>query len=325
MRAILAVDPGGSKCEALLMGFDGSVLGWGRSQPAAANGDSHRLGYGRTTEAVRDAVTQALRNHMGMELHVGLIGTAALPPDMHSLARVLTTEGLNEHEPAFMLAGEPCGVVALAGTGAMAYARDRAGRTTRLDGLGPLLGDHGSGFNIGLKAIQAVAQSNWHPRRATTLTEAIFTISRDAHLFAGHAGLVTFMLEAHDRAQIAAFAAVVDQEARRNDAVAVAILVQAAHDIAETVRDAAARLNMQGESYPLIGVGSVMMRSDIYWRAFTDAVSRFAPRFVPARTRHAAVAGAALHVLAHIDGVDAAAARRQLITQLDPHNKEQSP
>ena len=317
MRAVLTIDSGGSKTEALLVGLDGSVLGWGRSLPPDADREPHPAGYGRTLEAIRAAVKQALEGHTGAELHVGLIGAGRTCPTLDDLAQVVTFELMAEHVPAFMLGGEACGVVALAGTGAFAHARDRAGHALHLDGLGPLLGDHGGGFDIGLKAIQAVARSDWHPRRATSLSDVVFAQSRKSRLFGTQDGLVHYMLKARDRSQIAAFATLVDQEARKGDRIAGEILATAAGAIAETVRDAAVRLGMLDESYAVIGAGSVMMRSDPYWDAFTRAVAGFAPLFRPVRLRHPPVAGMAMHVLSKFADVDFATARRRLIEDVD--------
>lgn len=49
--------------------------------------------------------------------------------------------------------GEP-GIVVIAGTGAVAYGRNAEGESYREDGLGYLLGDRGSGFNLGLHALR---------------------------------------------------------------------------------------------------------------------------------------------------------------------------
>ena len=55
------------------------------------------------------------------------------------------------HEAAF--SGGP-GVLVIAGTGAIAYARDARGRSARAGGLGALLGDEGSAFWIGREALR---------------------------------------------------------------------------------------------------------------------------------------------------------------------------
>lgn len=47
------------------------------------------------------------------------------------------------------------GILVIAGTGSIAYARDPLGRLQRAGGLGPLLGDEGSGFWIGREWFRA--------------------------------------------------------------------------------------------------------------------------------------------------------------------------
>lgn len=318
MKRVLAIDSGGTKTEALLVGLDGAICGGGRSRPKAdPDVHPHELGYGRSSAAIMDAVCQALEGQPKAALHVGVIGNAFYLTPLEGLPALVDVEPMTEVVPAFTLAGESCGVVALAGTGAFVHVLHEDGRMFHLDGLGPLAGDHGGAFGIGLAAIRAVAQADWHPRRMTTLANVIYSTSREKRLFMGRDGLVKFMLKSRDRAQVAAFAALVDQEARKGDRIACEILATAAADIAETVRDAASPFAMTDKPYALIGIGSVMTRSDYYWDVFVRSVAGFAPAFRPIRIRQPAVAGIALHVLSRLDGVDYAAARRRLLADLD--------
>src|SRR5205085_11071904 len=50
------------------------------------------------------------------------------------------------------------GIVLIAGTGSIAWARLPDGSPIRAGGLGPVLGDGGSGYAIGLDALRAVAR-----------------------------------------------------------------------------------------------------------------------------------------------------------------------
>ena len=50
------------------------------------------------------------------------------------------------------------GVLILAGTGSIAVGRDDRGRWTRAGGLGPLLGDEGSGFWLGREWLRAISR-----------------------------------------------------------------------------------------------------------------------------------------------------------------------
>lgn len=70
-----------------------------------------------------------------------------------SLARRVNV--LPDFEIAHMAAfGRGPGVVLAAGTGSVAFARGLDGKTKRAGGLGPLLGDEGSGFWLGREALR---------------------------------------------------------------------------------------------------------------------------------------------------------------------------
>jgi len=65
------------------------------------------------------------------------------------------------HAAAF---GREPGIIAVAGTGSVAYGRDEKGRAGRAGGLGPLLGDEGSGFWLGRQALKDEALAGRLPR-----------------------------------------------------------------------------------------------------------------------------------------------------------------
>jgi N-acetylglucosamine kinase-like BadF-type ATPase len=65
------------------------------------------------------------------------------------------------HYAAFKGAG---GVLVIAGTGSIALAQDEKGQIRRAGGLGPLLGDEGSGFWIGRQALLDPKLSKYFPK-----------------------------------------------------------------------------------------------------------------------------------------------------------------
>jgi N-acetylglucosamine kinase-like BadF-type ATPase len=69
-------------------------------------------------------------------------------------------------------AGGP-GLVLIAGTGSVAYGRNEAGQVARAGGWGHVLGDEGSGFDIGQQALRAAAQAADKRGPATTLLRQI--------------------------------------------------------------------------------------------------------------------------------------------------------
>ena len=313
MRCILGIDSGGSKCDALLVRDDGILLGWGRSDPVRQGRTD--TGSGRSWPAVYSALTKAIGTTRCDELHVvNYSERFSLDFLREKLCANIHRHAALEHTAARALVGVEDGIVALAGTGALVHGRTRDGQQKTLDGLGPLLGDHGGGFHIGLLGVRAAGQSGWHPRRGTSLAEAIYQECGglgDRSSFS----LVKYMLVERDRSEIASLARIVDQEANKGDRIAVEILQQAAAELAATVYDVVDTLGMAEDEYPFVGTGSVALRSEIFWNHCCKLVQEFAPRFRPMTTRLPPVAGVVLAVLGALDGVEADKARKVLLDE----------
>ncbi|HSV74535.1 MAG TPA: BadF/BadG/BcrA/BcrD ATPase family protein [Chthonomonadales bacterium] len=301
MRWVLAVDTGGSKCEAVLADDAGAVVGWGRCDYTHPDSGRGACGSGRASETVSIAVRDALAGHdLEGELHLAngrrLVAHLAL---RYPALRVVAHD-FSEAQGALALAGEPCGVVALAGTGALVSVTRPDGQTLTLDALGPLLGDHGSGFHIGLLAVRAVGRARWSPRNATSLEAPVIAACSRGWDQNRPFGLVEWMLHLPDRSALAALARIVDAEARAGDCVAIRILREAARALAATLRDAVEMAGVQNEPLPLVGTGSVAARSRIYWAELRRQARRFAPELRPVVVRRPAALGYVLATLASL-------------------------
>jgi glucosamine kinase len=127
------------------------------------------------------------------------------------------------------------GVVVAAGTGMIALAAGPRG-VARVDGWGYLLGDAGSGFEIGRRGLAAALRA--HDGRggsallAELATEAFGPLDEVVEAVYGAGNPV---------GAVAAFAARVAEAARRGDADAAGIWADAAAEVAETALAAAAR------------------------------------------------------------------------------------
>jgi N-acetylglucosamine kinase-like BadF-type ATPase len=285
MPHLLAIDSGGTKCDALLVHPDGLIAGRGICcRPGLS---------GRSETALVEAVTQALDGARlrRPRLHVASFG-CALPAALLNQRRItiLSAHVTTEYDAALRLANQTHGIVALAGTGAFVHARLPDGRQLHLDGLGPLLGDYGAGFFIGREALRAVARSEWNPRHHTSLRASVLAACGAKKI----ADLIPLNWTVQDRSEIARLAPLVDAAARQGDRIAGRILQTAAESLAETLRDVVENLRLARRSLPLIGAGSVMTRSDLYWKHFRAAVRAFAPALKPCRLQFPLVAGVAL-------------------------------
>ena len=311
MLHILALDIGGTKSDALLVREDGIVLGWGRYGFAQIRGAGGWGGSGRSVEAITHAIELAMGDIECDELHVSDYGFLR-PEYMPGFSGRLILHPRHEHDGLFELAKEQYGVVASAGTGAFAYGLTPEGESLHLDSLGPVLGDYGSGYYIGVLAVQAVARSDWHSRHSTSLVNKVRkALSISNYVPYGHS-LVGCLNTNSDRATIAALSRIVDVEARAGDGVARQILETAAAALAETVFDVYDRLSISGPECAMVGTGSVIEKSDIFWESLRGRVMEFAPDLRCVRTDLPHVVGTALMLLRELCGDNFAAVQDNL-------------
>lgn len=189
-----------------------------------------------------------------------VLGLTVMPPDEASrvaLARELSTvlgvprvdvvgDALTAHAGAF---DGRAGVVLTVGTGIACLGFDPAtGAHHRVDGDGFLLGDAGSAFWLGSRGVEAVLRAR-DGRGAATALEASCTAR-----FGEHPDLAAW-LHARPRAvaAIAGFALDVQRAAQSGDAVAVALVAEAAEELVVTARAAAAPLDERPTALALSG------------------------------------------------------------------------
>ncbi|MEC3952582.1 BadF/BadG/BcrA/BcrD ATPase family protein [Nocardia sp. CDC153] len=174
---ILAIDLGKTGCRGSLRFGGRQIRG---VEAAGAPGLASAGGVSAAEDAIR-AVVERVAPATAFVLSVGAAGAASAPEAAALLARRLaegsganavavTSDAVTAHAGAL---GGSAGVVLAIGTGAVATAVDDAGRFTRVDGWGPLLGDEGSGGWIGLEGLRAVLRAHDGRGPRTALVDAI--------------------------------------------------------------------------------------------------------------------------------------------------------
>src|SRR5467141_3520717 len=170
MAYYLGIDGGGTKTRCVLA--DESMV-----LATAMSGGSNivRLGETQAREALHTAVRQvcATANISPAEIRAICIGAAgAARPEIaakvHSIlaelipkASPISIEVVGDTEIALEAAfGAGPGVIAIAGTGSIAYGRDATGHTARAGGWGFAVSDEGSGHWIGRRAISAILSAH---------------------------------------------------------------------------------------------------------------------------------------------------------------------
>jgi len=142
------------------------------------------------------------------------------------------------------------GVALVAGTGSVCLGRTREGRTVRVGGWGPILGDEGSGYQIAVSALRRVTQTADGRAEAKALLAAVLR-----HWSLPEAGaLIRYVHRAEATpSEIAGLATVVLDLATRGDDDARAIVEGAADELAGHVRTVVRKLGVKQPPLALSG------------------------------------------------------------------------
>lgn len=297
-RLLLAIEGGATRTTGVVTDEGLRVLA--RRELAGSN--IHAVGRARARMVVWELVEGALAD---LGIGAGEIAAAALcvagirsEADrkvwrriVRKTARLRCPVALTHDAAAALAAGsaDETGAVVICGTGSLVYARRADGSERLVGGRGPILGDEGSGFDIGRQGLRAAIRSA-DGRGPKTLLESL--IPQRLKL-SGLDDLVPWVSPfAKDR--VAGVARIVFEAARGGDAAARGIIQAAADELAHSVEVAATQLWGSPERLPrVVFHGGVLRHQPVLRKALAAAIRRFAPAARRALPRLEAVLGAA--------------------------------
>jgi len=181
MSYSLGFDGGGSKTACAVLDAEGGVAGEGTGGPS----NPLRCGYEAAFHSLSDAAAGALKA-AGIApgditaVCAGLAGAgrrSVVERTLQFLAQEFPKAVAHvtpDYEVALeAAAGAGPGVVLVAGTGSVAFGRNGRGETAHAGGYGPWLGDEGSAFDMGRRAVAAASRTRDLAAPPTVLTEKI--------------------------------------------------------------------------------------------------------------------------------------------------------
>lgn len=283
MRYVVGVDGGGTKTAAAVVSDDLAIIGAGVGGPS----NSRSAGMEAASANIALAITQAahvaeiaLDRVAGICLSIAGFDTDLDLPVLQRAITLLNYQGVAIFENdvvgawAGVTAGEP-GVVVIAGTGATALGMNAHGDLWRVDGWDYILGDQGSGYQIGLRGIQA-AMAMLDGRQPPTLLihklGAAFNVA-DAEEMRRLVDSGPF-----GKFQIAGFSLPVAEAADEGDPVSQAILTQAGHELGATAVATIRELGMGAAAFPIGAIGSVFKSAPWVTEPFQQSVAKAAPQ-----------------------------------------------
>jgi N-acetylglucosamine kinase-like BadF-type ATPase len=271
-RIVCAVDGGGSKTLAVLMDRNGVELGRAATGPSNyVAGEADRVAA-NVTAAVEQAVHAWGVSFTVDSLWVGLAGIDR-PGAREAIAgRLVHLAGdvrlTNDAQLLFGAYPDEVGIVLIAGTGSIALGQDRHGKTARAGGWGYLIGDEGSGYDLGRRGIRAAAKAADGRGLQTALLPALLAYWELEQPLQ----IIDRVYRERDKAAIAECARLVFDAAKAYDPVATRLVQSGAAELATAVGAVEKALDFHGSAVALVLSGSLLVEQDGYRRMVLDRI-----------------------------------------------------
>jgi glucosamine kinase len=277
---VLGLDGGGTKTECVLMDEMRTVRARSRSGPS----NPMRVGFGGALASVCEAAQIAVQNaKLDMArvsaICAGLAG-AAQPESERKMKTLLAEEfpGKLVHvctdlDLTLEATGTGPAIVLIAGTGSAAVGRGCDGQIARVGGHGYLLGDEGSAYHIGQRAVvdELRAADRGHAESGLggrTLRELGMTDWEELQLA---------VYRGPDQVFPRVFR-VVAASAQDGDKTARGLLEVGAFELAALVGDLVERLQLKAHKFLLVKAGGMVGRGDYFEQMLDERLLYVAPR-----------------------------------------------
>lgn len=251
----LGIDGGGSKTDAVILDRDSNVVGAGIAGGCNANFTPRRSAAAAYRRAIRAALKEADLSPADIS-RAGCTFGAVATGVFEELGIPAEARHVGESNVAFERAGilELRGVALTAGTGSSCVALDVGQRVIGFGGWGPLLGDDGSAYDIGLQGIKRAMLASEGRAPDTLLEEAV----------RGYFGVEWTKSAIHklfkpgiNQPLVAGFAPCVSRAAYDGDQAAAGIVESAGEVLGELAAFTARQFFSEADSFPFVLAGGV--------------------------------------------------------------------
>ena len=307
-RAVVGVDGGGSKTQAVVLDMNFALLGEGLAGPS----NPLRVGIANAAAAVREAIDRAcevaqVRRADLVSARIGLAG--ARRDELSARMRdALASLGIGEivvmgdADIALYGAteGQP-GLIVIAGTGSNCCGINARGRRECAGGWGPIAGDEGGGSWISRRALRAIAHAADGRGPETALTRAAcayFHVTNPNDLSTAiYAPTIT-------NERLAGFGKDVIEAAKAKDRIAREILSEAGKELGLMAAAVIRNLKLERDTFQVAYVGGVFKAGDeLILSPMRAGVTKVAPKVYLAPPRYPPAVAAARMALEHLNHV----------------------
>lgn len=285
VRYVVGIDGGGTKTEAVILTEQNQE--WGNLTVESTN--PHAVSFEQATRNMGLLLDQVFshRETSGMECAAVCLGLAGVDTEeergrfLSFMESYRTEKNLsfrtfmnNDAQIALMATlRDDRGIIVISGTGSIAFGLTGDRRKFRVGGWGHLLGDEGSGYDIGIRTLRAAMRSHDGIEPPTVLKENIIK----AYGLSAITDLRTYIYQPHlKKHDIAKFAELCIRADEAGDVTASSILDAAAMDLSVSAA-ALVRKDPWFEQCDLVTTGSIFTYSTRFADTFRDGLGRFYP------------------------------------------------
>ena len=307
-RAVVGVDGGGTKTQAVILDVNFAILGEGLAGPS----NPLRVGITNAAAAVREAIDGAcevaqVRRTDLVAAQIGLAGArrdelSARMRDALASLGIPEVVVIGDADIALYGAteGQP-GLIVIAGTGSICCGINARGRRECAGGWGPIAGDEGGGSWISRRALRAIAHAADGRGPATSLMDAACTYF---HVTNPNDLSTAIYAPTITNERLAGFGKDVIEAAKAKDRIARQILTEAGNELGLMAAAVIRNLKLERETFQLAYVGGVFKAGgELVLSPMRAGVTKIAPKVYLAPPRFSPAIAAARMALEHLNHV----------------------
>lgn len=281
MKLFLGLDGGGSKTAAVLLDEEANIVGNGVGGPGNIATQSEQTLESSVRTAYDAACLNAGVDANEIELSgvcAGVAGYSVEPKRLQyeELLKAVFPESHLQVEPDYLIAHWGAthgshGIVVIAGTGAVTFGKNELGASCRVDGLGFLLGDRGSGFNLGIRALKHTLDT-LDKGEMDPLAKVVLEVTNSTK----QSQILHWLYSDFQPAKVAALAPAIGAVAEIGDPDARSLISLMARQLRHSVRQVRHTLWMD-RSVPIYTLGGLWNISHFFQSEFRDPQWRLIP------------------------------------------------
>lgn len=299
MNYIIGIDGGGTKTALKLSDTEGFLITENEGGACNINSMGETVVQNMLKELINSSIIKS-----GIKLEqvkVICIGTAGVDTDKDKLIleKIIRTTGFknkivvtNDSEIAlYGGVGGKEGVILISGTGSICYGRNIQGESKRAGGWGHLIGDEGSGYYIGINAINRITKAYDGLEEKSVMTDLILEYLK----LENAEGLLEFVYKSGaGKSEIAALAKIVDEAYKQGDSFAEEILLKSAFELFLCSKAVIDYLKLNNKEITLAVNGSVITKNKCIYSEYNRLMKKNYPLIRVAEMKKDAAWGAVI-------------------------------